>query len=109
MFKEHPVIVAQGSTKTDIHRYYIQIEGVLIDLPAETKFIEAVDYLTRSYYVFNIEFPKILSVFMNFVMIHIYDITIKSKHNKKKSRIDDPYTRTKDFWRRIQQYINSAN
>lgn len=105
-FKEHPVIVAQGYSKKEIWKYFIQIENALIELPEQTKFIEAVDILIRSYYVFNVDFPKNLSVFMNFIMMNVYDISIKSKYNAKRCKIEELHSRPRDFWRKIQKHIN---
>ncbi|KAL5278046.1 hypothetical protein ACFFRR_002970 [Megaselia abdita] len=104
-FKEHPIIVAQGSSKKAIWKYFIQIGDVLLELPHQTKCIRAVDYLLRCYYVFNIEFPKIISVFFNFIMVNIYDISIKSKYDPKKAKIEDLHSRSRDFLKKVQKYL----
>lgn len=108
-FKEHPIIVAQGSSKKAVWKYFIQIGDNLLELPHQTKCIGAVDYLLRSYYVFNVEFPRILNVFFNFLMVNVYNISIKSKFDQKKAKIDDLHTRSRDFLRKVQKCLQLRN
>lgn len=108
-FKEHPIIVAQGSSKKAIWKYFLQIEDVLLELPQQTKFIGAFDYLLRSYYVFNVEFPKTISVFLNFLMVNVYEISVKSKYDQKKANIEDLHTRSREFLRKVQKCLQLRN
>ncbi|KAL5278039.1 hypothetical protein ACFFRR_002965 [Megaselia abdita] len=101
-FKDHPIIVARGNSKKDIQKYFIQMESTLIDLPEKTEFIQAFDYLVRSYYVFNVDFPKELSVFMNFIITNVYRLHIKSKLNTGEVKIDDLPSQSKEFWERME-------
>ncbi|KAL5279104.1 hypothetical protein ACFFRR_003620 [Megaselia abdita] len=105
-FKEHPILIAQGPRRSLILKYFLQIEDVLVELPVGTSFLKAFDYLMRSYYVFNVGFPKILSVFYNFIMMNVYDVHVKSKCDPKKSRIEDTLSRPREFLRKVLKCIN---
>ncbi|KAL5278212.1 hypothetical protein ACFFRR_003081 [Megaselia abdita] len=103
--KDYPIIVAEAHSKKDIRKYYIQVQNALIKLPEKTQFVEAFDYLVKCYYVFNFDFPKVLSVFLNFIMINIYDINVKSRFDTKRSKIENLPTRSREFWRKIKKQI----
>lgn len=101
----HPILFAEGASKKTIDKYSIKIENSFLELPANIKFFEAFDYLIQSFYVFNTEFPKSLTVFYNFVVMNIYDIEAKSKYDQKKPKIDDFHMRPKDFLHKVQKYL----
>uniref|UniRef100_T1GQ96 Uncharacterized protein n=1 Tax=Megaselia scalaris TaxID=36166 RepID=T1GQ96_MEGSC len=91
--KEHPMILAQGSSKADIDKYFLQIGEHLIEFPCSFTFTQAFDYLAKSYYVFNIAFPKKVTIFFHFIMKNIYDVHIKSSLYPKKNKIEDNFVR----------------
>lgn len=77
-----------------------------MELPFGINFLQAFDYLMRSYYVFNVSFPKVLTVFFNFIMMHVYDVHVKSKCDPKKSKIEDTLSRPREFLRKVLKCIN---
>lgn len=104
--KEHPMILAQGSSKADIDKYFLQIGEHLIEFPCSFTFTQAFDYLAKSYYVFNIAFPKKVTIFFHFIMKNIYDVHIKSSLYPKKNKIEDNFVRPREFLRKILKCIN---
>lgn len=81
---------------------------MLLELPSGTVFSEAFEYLLKAYYVFNIAFPKVLTIFFNFIMMNVFDITVKSKADAKKNKIEDNLSRPRDFLRKILKCINDV-
>lgn len=77
-----------------------------MELPVGISFLQAFDYLMRSYYVFNVSFPKILLVFFNFIMMNVYDVHVKSKWDPKKQKIEDTLSRPREFLRKVMKCIN---
>lgn len=101
-------MVAQGPSKKVINKYFIKIEDSFLGLPESISFYEAFDYLIQSFYVFNMDFPRTLLVFYNFIMLNIYHIEAKSKYDQKKPKIDDFYMKPRDFLHKVQQYLKGG-
>lgn len=71
----HPYIICVGDTKRSITQYALKIEdSELIYLSQGISFIEAFDYLVKSYYIYNYLFPENLETFFYYVMNFIYEI-----------------------------------
>lgn len=68
-------------------------------------FNQAFDNLLRTYYVLNIEFPKSISVFLNFIMVNIYEINVKSKIDTKRQKIESSNSSSSEFLCKVLERI----
>uniref|UniRef100_T1H1G1 Uncharacterized protein n=1 Tax=Megaselia scalaris TaxID=36166 RepID=T1H1G1_MEGSC len=104
-FRDYPIIFAQGPSKKEIQKYSIIIKDLEIELPQNTSFIESFDYLIKTYYVLNINFPSILKVCFDFIMLNIYKIKTKSKIDTKKPEIENRYSKPNNFLFNVESWI----
>lgn len=88
----HPYIIAEGDNKSAISQYHLCIERELIILPGNFTFIEAVDLLFKSHYVFGQHFADSLKTFWTFIAYYFYEIedagTITSRIKEISCKLD---------------------
>ncbi|XP_055011958.1 uncharacterized protein LOC129409554 [Boleophthalmus pectinirostris] len=74
-----PYILAVGTSKTNIHDYYIVLDGQLLPCKAKSS-LSAFDELFKTHYVFGITYDQALNNMYTFVQTTIYNIDVGHCH-----------------------------
>ncbi|KAH0561295.1 hypothetical protein KQX54_016093 [Cotesia glomerata] len=82
-----PKLITVGVNKTSLSQFHIKIDNHCISLKAKNT-IEAVDYLFKAHYVFNVEFDSDLKIFWIFLQNYFCSI-----HSKFTNQMVDIYTK----------------
>lgn len=69
-----PTMIAIESENPAIRKYKLSLEFITIDLPTGSSFFDSIDYLIKSFFVFNLQFPLMLNEFYTFIVCKIYNI-----------------------------------
>lgn len=68
----------RGLSKTDPALFSIYVESMEIALDEGISFYEAFDYLIKSFYIFNFDFPSQIELVYTFIINYIYEIQYKA-------------------------------
>ncbi|KAG4068859.1 hypothetical protein HA402_005007 [Bradysia odoriphaga] len=61
-----PFIVACGPNRSSIQKYFVVVDGCVIDVPAEWNFIDVFDLFFKVHFVFNVDYNNNLRTFLRF-------------------------------------------
>ncbi|XP_037025004.1 uncharacterized protein LOC119066561 [Bradysia coprophila] len=61
-----PFIVACGPNRSSIHKYFVVVDGCVIDVPAEWNFVDVFDLFFKVHFVFNVDYNNNLRTFLRF-------------------------------------------
>ncbi|GAB0089488.1 hypothetical protein DMENIID0001_040350 [Sergentomyia squamirostris] len=70
--QDYPVILAQGSSRRRIEKFYVAFDGRRI--VTDNSFLDAFDILFKVFFIFDINFPDSLSNFYTYVAYYIFHI-----------------------------------
>lgn len=88
-----PILINNGSIEKP-GNYAILCEGKTLLLHDHCLLVEALDYLTKAYYVYNFSFRPMLQLFFTFILNKVYKIEYeyveKEKENTKKKKKRTP-------------------
>lgn len=58
--------MASGPNRATIEKYFIVVDGCVIDVPREWKFVDVFDLFFKIHFVFNVEYNHNLRIFLRF-------------------------------------------
>lgn len=72
-----PYILGVGTSKSSIDQYLVVVDGQLIPLPGNKTFLNAIDFVFKLHFIFNIEYDHNLRLFWKFIQNYIYKINCR--------------------------------
>lgn len=72
-----PLLIAEGENLQEITSYWLSVDGKIILLP-ENDFPSAVDVYFKSFFVFDIAYPKCLENFLKFIESTFFELNVKN-------------------------------
>lgn len=67
-------LIAEGESKADILTFWLYIDGKIIPIAYDNDSVEAVSTYFKSFYVFDISYPKGLENFLTFIQTTFFNI-----------------------------------
>lgn len=76
--KKSPFIIGIGDTKNKIHQFMIVLDGNLIPLSTKCNILDAIDYVFKLHFIFEIKYDHNLRLFWVFIQKYIYGMDVNN-------------------------------